>query len=91
MGKIVMWLVAAIAGFLFYKAVKARKNADENSNNSRGMEDQNADKSQLDGKSKTEAMVLCGVCGVHLPASESMTVNKVISCSTQNACSNKRS
>ena len=91
MGKILTWLIAIIAGFIFFKAVKARKQADGANSASPGMENQRSKASQLDANAKTEAMVLCGVCGVHLPASESMTLNNVVSCSALNPCNNKKS
>ncbi len=93
MGKILMWFVAIIAGFIFYKATKARKSVDNNNNDRQGMRNQRHPDAQLDsqsdGRAKTEAMLLCAVCGVHLPASETKTSNGIISCSDIHACSNK--
>jgi hypothetical protein len=93
MGKILMWFVAIIAGFVFYKAAKARKSVDNNKQDRESVRNQRHPDTQLDGRSegptKTEAMLLCGVCGVHLPASETKTSNGIISCSDTHACSNK--
>ncbi len=90
MGKILMWIVAAIAGIVFYKAVKARKNVADDHRDQQGMNNQRNNDSRLDNNGKTEAMLLCGVCGVHLPASETTARNGIISCSDTHACSHKR-
>ena len=84
MGKILIWLMAAIAGLIFYKAVKSRQQADKHDRDQQAMNNQPIHDGEL--KHKTEAMVLCGVCGVHLPASETQSKNGIISCSQSHTC-----
>ena len=84
-----MWLLAAIAGFVFYKAAKSRKQVDENNRDKQAVNNRRNNDSQLNNEGKTEAMLLCSACGVHLPASETQTRDGKIFCSDMHACGKK--
>lgn len=72
MGKLLLLIFAAIAGWLIYKGLLGKKAGKRDAAPSSGQAE--------------EKMHQCGRCGVFIPASESMSLNGKLTCRSPDRC-----
>lgn len=76
MGKILFFLLAAVVGWLLFKGLLKKPDAD---------------KAREDSQNRPERMVKCDQCGVFMPESESAQLDGKITCRTPQRCLHRQS
>jgi hypothetical protein len=76
MGKILFFLLAAVVGWLLFKGLLKKPDAD---------------KTREDSRNHPERMVKCDLCGVFMPESESAQLDGKTTCRTPQRCLHRQS